>query len=172
MGWMAAALFTVASVALGEAAEAPTPTLPRLRAESPVMSAAIDLGTGRSPALRELRVRIDLTDGIVFVKEGVCGHGVRACLHLSVSIAGPYRALFIRVDPRKLKGCVLTGAIGHELQHAIEVLSDPGVRSGVAMLLLYQRLGPTSSGRFETEAAIQAGLDVERETCARSAPPA
>ena len=167
MGWMAAALLTVASVGLGETAtaQAQTAPFPRLRADSPVIGAAIDFATERSPVFRDLLARIGLTDGIVFVEEGVCGHSVRACLHLSVSIAGPYRALFIRVDPRKLTGCVLAGAIGHELQHAIEVLSDSSVRNGVAMLLLYQRIGPTSSRRFETEAAIQTGLDVERETC-------
>ena len=130
-----------------------------------MIAAAIDLGTARSPAFRDLLARVGRTDGIVFVDEGVCGHGVRACLHLSVSIAGPYRALFIRADPKKLKGCVLAGAIGHELQHAIEVLSDSSVRDGIAMLLFYQRIGPTSSRRFETDAAIHAGLDVERETC-------
>ena len=167
MGRLGAALLTVACVGLGETAtaQAQTAALPRLRADSPVIAAAIDLGNERSPAFRALLARIGLTDGIVFVGEGVCGHSVRACLHLSVSIAGPYRALFIQVDPRKLRGCELIGAIGHELQHAVEVLGDSSVRDGIAMLLFYHRIGPTISRRFETEAAIQTGLDVERETC-------
>jgi hypothetical protein len=165
--WMRVALLTVASVGLGEPATAQgqTAAFPRLRADTPLIGAAIDLGTERSPAFRDRLARIGLTDGIVFVEEGVCRGGVRACLLFSVSIAGPYRALFVRVDPRKLTGCALTAAIGHELQHAIEVLNHSSVRDGIAMLLLYQRIGPTSSGRFETEAAIQTGLDVERETC-------
>jgi hypothetical protein len=163
---MGAALLIVACVGLGEAATAHTQTgaLQRLRADSPVIAAAIDLGTERSPAFRALLARIGLTDGIVFVQDGVCGHSVRACLHLSVSLVGPCRALFIQVDPKKLSGCVLVGAIGHELQHAIEVLGDFSVRDGIAMLLFYHRIGPTTSRRFETEAAIHTGLDVERET--------
>ena len=167
MGWIGTALLTVACAGLGETATAQpqTAAIPRLRAASPVVAAAIDRGAERSPAFRALLARIGLTDGIVFVEKGACGHGVRACLHLSVSIAGPYRALFIQIDPHKLKGCEMTAAIGHELQHAVEVLGDSSVRDGVAMLLFYHRIGPTASRRFETEAAIQAGLDVERETC-------
>ena len=167
MGWMGTAILTLACVGVGETAmaQAETAALPRLRAASPVIAAAIDLGTERSPAFRALLAQIDLTDGIVFVEQGACGHSVRACLHLSVSIVGPYRALFIQVDPRKLKGCEMAAAIGHELQHAIEVLSDSSVRDGIAMLLFYHRIGPTASRRFETEAAIQTGLDVEREAC-------
>ena len=167
MGWMGTALLTVACVGIGETAkaQAQTAALPRLRAASPIIATALELGAERSPAFRALVARIGLTDGIVFVREGVCGHSVRACLHLSVSIAGPYRALFIQVDTRKVRGCELVGAIGHELQHAIEVLGDSNVRDGVAMLLFYHRIGPTASRRFETEAAIQTGLEVERETC-------
>lgn len=167
MGWMGAALLAVASFGLGEAAQDQAPALSRLRTQSAAIGAAIDAGTERSPAFRDLLTRLSLTDGIVYVEEGVCGRGVRACLKPLVTIAGPYRLLFIQVDLKKLAGCVLVGAIGHELQHAAEVLSDSSVREGIGILSLYQRIGPTASGRFETEAAVHAGLLVERDACNR-----
>jgi hypothetical protein len=52
---------------------------------------------------------------------------VRACLVLSVKVAGPYRLLRILIDTRKAAGDELMAAIGHELWHAIEALSDPSV---------------------------------------------
>lgn len=66
------------------------------------------------------------TAGLIYVDEGKCGHGVSACLLLSVQVAGPFRVLQIKIDARR-PDCVLMAQIGHELQHAIEILSDPNV---------------------------------------------
>jgi hypothetical protein len=61
-------------------------------------------------------------------------------------------------------------ALGHELQHAIEVMEAPEVVDEPSLLALYQRIGTETrvSGRqgWETEAAFQAGLDVRRELVA------
>jgi len=59
-------------------------------------------------------------------------------------------------------------SIGHELQHAIEVLRDPHVTDMRSAYSFLDREGPTGSGRFETEAAIQVGLHVSAEACART----
>jgi hypothetical protein len=127
--------------------------------------AALDLGARHSPTFRALIAKIEATDGIVYIDEGTCGHSVRACLLHLVTIAGPHRLLFIRVDPRKDAGCILVARIGHELYHAIEALSSPNVRSSPDMVSLFQRIGPTGSDRFETRAAQRTGLDVEYEVC-------
>jgi len=149
------------------AAQDATTTLPRVRSSSVVVIAAMDLGRERSPIFRSLLSTIDATDGLVYIDEGACGQSVRACLLPLVTVAGVHRVLRILVDPRKTAGCSLVGSIGHELHHAIEALSDRRVTNGDALVSLFQRIGPTGSGRFETTAAIRMGLSVEREACSQ-----
>jgi hypothetical protein len=137
--------------------------LQRVRSDSPAIAAAIREATERSATFRRLVDTIDTTNGLVYVDEGVCGHSVRACLVLSVTVAGPFRLLRILIDTRKRTDQELMGSIGHELQHAVEVLSDPNVTDFHRVYSFYQREGPTGRDRFETEAALQAGLNVLAE---------
>jgi len=134
----------------------------RVRTDNPALAAVIQDGIRRSATFRGIVEAIDASDGIVFVEQGRCGHGVRACLALSVKQAGPNRLLRVVVDVRK-PDWDLIGSIGHELYHAVEVLSDPSVRSNGAIYLFYRRAGETSGDRFETPAAINAGDAVRRE---------
>jgi hypothetical protein len=55
------------------------------------------------------------------------------------------------------------GSIAHELYHAVEVLSEPWVKSSGAIYLFYKSVGEPSGDRFETPAAIKAGHAVRRE---------
>jgi hypothetical protein len=67
----------------------------------------------------------------------------------------------------------LMGAIGHELQHALEVLGDPQIRTDVALFAFYRLHGLRVKGVIETRAAIAAG-DAVRDEIRRSmaaAPP-
>jgi hypothetical protein len=134
----------------------------RVRTDNPAIAAVIQDGIRRSATFRGIVVAIDASDGIVFVEQGRCGHGVRACLALSVKQSGPNRLLRVVVEVRK-PDWDLMGSIAHELQHAVEVLSDPSVRSNGAIYLFYRRAGETSGDRFETPAAINAGDAVRRE---------
>ena len=138
------------------------------------MVAVINAAAGRSKTFHALIDQIGSTDGIVYVAEGQCGHGVRACLLLAMTMMGPNRVLWILVDPRK-ENCDLMGSIGHELQHAVEVLSHRTIRSGSAMTLLYKKEGSKEGGHFETDAAIKAGNAVRgelRESAAAAKPDA
>jgi hypothetical protein len=54
---------------------------------------------------------------------------------VSVTKAGPYRLLSVKVDTHRAD-CDLMGSIGHELRHTIEVLSDRTVTSSAAMYFL------------------------------------
>ena len=54
----------------------------------------------------------------------------------------------------------LLASIGHELQHAVEALGDPHVTDNRTIYFFFDRIGSTRLGRFETHAAIQAGLEV------------
>ncbi len=135
---------------------------PRVRGSSPEVARAIQDAWDRSSTFRELVATISGTDGIVYVHHGTCGRNVLACLVLGVTQAGPNRFLHIRVDKRKT-GRDLMVAIGHELQHAIEVLSEPGVVDTNSARLFYERVAHTERYSFETEVAIETELRVDRE---------
>ena len=162
-----AALVGVACVAAVHVVTAQnTSTLPRVRSSSARIVEAIAGGVEHSATFRGLVDTIDGTDGLVFVEEGDCGHsGVRACLLLSVTIAGPNCLLRILVALRKAPGCELVEAIGHELQHAAQVLHERRIRSDLQIHNFFDMLGRTRSERFETDEAMEAGLAVSREAC-------
>ena len=142
------------------------PAIPRVRAEDPLLSAAIARGAERSPTFRRLIEAIQATDGLVYVLEGRCGQGVRACLHMSLELSGKNRLLRILVNLRRAPGCELLGSIGHELQHALEALSNPNLMTSFGLSSFFHRIGPEGSPRrFETPEAIQAGVAVAREAC-------
>jgi hypothetical protein len=166
LGTHAALVIILGVVDVESVAAQDQPALVRVRSHSARVAGAIADGIARSATFRRLIDRIGATDGLVYVDEGRCGHGhIAACLLVSVTIAGPFRVLHIHVDPRKATGCRLVGAIGHELQHAVEALREPDVRTSIQLYFFFERIGPTSSGRFETGDAIELGLAVEREAC-------
>ena len=147
------------------AAAAGAGSLPRVRSSSPWIVALIEQAIERSHTFRSLVETISASDGIVYVEEGQCGHGVRACF-VHVTVAGPNRLLWVRVDAHKAD-LDLMGDIGHELRHAVEVLGDPTVRSDASMYVFYA-LNPASRSygsphAFETDVAIAAGLAVRVE---------
>ena len=163
LGWTSHAAATESSAAVASQ-DAITGTNARVRGLSPRLVAIITEATAQSKTFRGLVDRIGNTDGIVFVAEGQCGHGVRACLLHAVTIAGPNRLLWILVDPRRTNREAMR-SIGHELQHAVEVLDEPSVRSTDAIYRLLLRIDGDrdSAGRFETEAATRAGEAVSRD---------
>jgi hypothetical protein len=148
--------------------ETTEPRIVRVRSHSPELGDVIRLASDASVTFERLIATIDRTNGLIYVDEGKCGHGVSACLLLSVQVAGPFRVLRIKVDARRRK-CDLMAQIGHELQHAIEILSDAHVTDGVGAYSLMERIAPggpiSDRGRFETAAAVRAGLDIRREAC-------
>jgi hypothetical protein len=148
-------------------ASAANQALPRVRSSNASLAALIARMTEQSATFRELIDAINTSDGIVYVEAGECGHDVTACL-VGVTSAGAYRMLWIKVDKDK-RECDLIASIGHELHHAVEILSDSDVRSGAEMFLYYLRMGRRGSGPtvFETTAATDAGIAVRSEirTC-------
>ncbi len=136
--------------------------MPRVRSTSPAITALMAQASVQSQTFRELVETINDSDGIVYVEEGVCRFGVRACL-AGVTTAGNNRMLWVFVD-RNQVDWELMASIGHELQHTIEVLSEPAVTNSAAMYMLYSRIGWRGMGRaFETQSAIEAGTAVRGE---------
>jgi hypothetical protein len=138
------------------------PGLPRVRSTNRTIAAAIAKAESQSATFRSLVRDIEGTDGIVYVEEGICRHGVKACLSLSIVSGVGYRLLRILVGTTG-DAIALMATIGHELRHAIELLSEPGVRTTAAAYNYYLREAPTVRDAFETMAAMATGLAVERE---------
>ena len=124
----------------------------------------IEQAAQHSPTLAELVASVEASNGIVYVEPGACPQRLPACLLLWMETSGSNRFMRIVVDRRRLEqDATLMGAVGHELQHAIEVLNDRSVTDSVTMFFFYRRYAPTGRGRFETDAAIKAGDAVEHE---------
>ena len=137
--------------------------MPRVRSTTPAIASALDEAARRSPTFTALVRTIEGTDGIVYVERGRCRHGVHACLTHTVTSGGGFRFLRVLVDNSFDDVVELMATIGHELRHAIEVLSEPSVRTAAAAYNFYSRESPTFRDAFETAAAIRAGTVVAGE---------
>jgi hypothetical protein len=161
-------MFTIVILALVGAgsdvvAEA-SPTMLRVRSTDNALAGLIDQGARRSETFSRLLATIQASNGIVYVEAGKCGHGVRACLKIWMQVSGPNRFVRIVIDrPGRERDVDVMGSIGHELQHAIEVLGEPAVTDGVTMFSFLQRIASTDGYRFETTAAVNAGEAVKYE---------
>jgi hypothetical protein len=162
----------VAAVALvlrGFAAGAEGP-LRRVRPTTSAIATLIDQATQWSPTLRGLVDAINRSDGLVYIEEGECPRHVRACLAHAVTIAGPHRLLHIKIDPHlnhlnaEAIDPEVIGVLGHELQHASEVLSNPHLRTYADVVNFYMREGTFSTGTvLETTEAERVGVVIEDE---------
>jgi hypothetical protein len=135
---------------------------PRVRSSHPYIRAMIDEAMSRSPTFSRLVGAIEATDGILYVEQGDCHHSVRACLIPAATLASDFRILRVLVDSRKPDWEVMS-SIGHELQHALEVLSDRGLTTAEAIYLFYSRQHATIGDTFETGEAVRAGDAVRGE---------
>ena len=156
-----AGLVTVGSPAIANGTD--QETVLHVRSSNSSLIALIVRATQQSTTFRGLVDTINASDGIVYVEEGRCRYS-RACL-IGVSTAGEYRMLWVTIDTRRVDS-ELIASIGHELQHAIEILSNPDVRDTAAMYIFYSRFARrvgTGRGAFETAAATKVGNAVREE---------
>jgi hypothetical protein len=149
---------------LGQAAMVPpaVTAVPRVCSSHAYIRAMIEEAAQRSMTFRHLVDAIEATNGIVYVEQGTCGHSVRACLAFSITPAAGYRILRVIVDARQRDWDVMA-SIAHELQHAIEVLTNATLTSVDALYHFYSREGMMMSDSFETTAAIKVGNAVANE---------
>jgi hypothetical protein len=142
-----------------------TGVMPRVRALDPALRELVDEGARRSTTFRGIVTRIDASDGIVYVETGTCPVGaLRACLVLAVREAGHTRYLSIHVTGRRQRRDDDIAMIGHELQHANELLTAAWVRNSADAYALFLRIGsPASIRSFETGEAQRVGALIARE---------
>jgi hypothetical protein len=81
-------------------------TTTRVRSDHPVIAAAITEANEHSLTFRTMVHAVEATDGLVYVRDGVCRLGVRACV-AGVHSAPPIHLVYIKVDTRKAVGCEL-----------------------------------------------------------------
>jgi hypothetical protein len=156
-------LVAITAVTAGRATALPDNAVrAEVRSTDAVIRALITEAAGRSQTFRRLVETIEGTDGIVYVESGSCGHGVRACLVMSVTPAAGFRILRILIDMRQ-KPRNLMASIGHELRHAIEVLENRALVNAATLYLFYSQGNGANDRPFETRAAIEAGFAVWNE---------
>ena len=119
-----------------------------------------------STTFQKLVDQVSTTDGLVMIEVGPApsrgGVRLRGAMMHNVIASGPYRLIRINVWPSV--DLVTIGTLAHELQHAIEVLSDPRIRDTDAVEALYRRIGfAVQAGTYETEAAADTGRHVIAE---------
>ena len=103
----------------------------------------------------------------MYVEEGECHHHVQACLPPVATSTADVRVLRVLVDARKEDWEVMAD-IGHELQHVLEVLHEPAVRTDQAAFFHMHPSGTFTRDVVETDAAVKAGNDVKAEVRAFS----
>lgn len=133
-------------------------------------------GRLRSPTFARLLEEIERSSVIVLVDIAAVGEGGgrAGALHFLTSGAGGARVLHVRLYPQSAtwigsitQQVALIAALGHELQHALEVDAQAGVQSPAAFAAMYRAAGRRvrlqHGEEFETQAAVRIGRQVERE---------
>ena len=141
-----------------------------VRTADPTLAIAVRDGIRQSATFQRLAQQIATLKGIVYLEPGRCYESMRSCMFLDVVSAGSFRMLFVRVDPLQ-EPLAVTESVAHELQHAVEVLQAPDVRTRVAMTSFYRRYGRRISGHFETDEALKVAETVRTELRARVGEP-
>jgi hypothetical protein len=148
-------------------ARAGTGNIAGVRSTNAAIREMLDDGAWESPTFRGLVRAIVANNGIVYVEDGVCLHGVHACLLMNVTPAAGYRILQIVIDRQGVmahrRRLDVIATIGHELCHAMEVLADRSITSAAAIFQFYAGRVATANPTFETRAAIATGLKVRSE---------
>ncbi len=137
------------------------PSVPAVRSESPVLRNTLLAGCQASSSFRSLGDRVSSTGGVVHIESGRCP-GQKGCLLHWMVTAGARRYLRVHIDitrPRNER----IATIGHELQHVIEVLEDPAIRTAAGVYWRFS--GALVAGRrsFDTAAAIAVGQRIHDE---------
>lgn len=150
----------------GVVADSEVWTNPRahVRPTTPALASLVGRAMEASPTFRGIVETIEASDTYVYVMEGQCGHGVRACFS-GITEAGPRRIMRVSVTlDTGRRDWYLMGSIAHELYHTVEAIENPKVRSTAMQYFLYERIGfHGTTHSHETIKAMDAGNAVRAE---------
>lgn len=140
------------------------PHVPHVRVRhagiEPLLREAIE----KSATTRALVAALDASDVIVYI-EFLPGMPPSLPAGLTFAAAGGrFRYLRISLNPGQIRSQMIA-MIGHELQHAVEIAAEPGIRSRRDLENHYKRIGIASSANatWDTLAARNVGRQVSRE---------
>ena len=173
IGWITAFALHGAFVALQVTGPTPSPDARTggggVRTDGVALANLVTEGREHSSTFRRLARQVEASDWIVFVQRGSCrAPGVFACLLHRVGVFQGHRYLRIVIGEGVRAGDDLIATIGHELQHAVEVVSEPSLASSADIWRLYRRIGHVSirmvGGEvFETDRAVRAAAAIHEE---------
>lgn len=140
-----------------------------VRGVEPYARWVIDSGLAFSPTVRELVDRLNAGDVIAYVQ--VVPLASRTAHTVLMHGGQTRRYLLIKIH-QGLPLHRLIELLGHELQHASEIMGDREVRDDAGLKRLYGRIGLTAvkADQFETQAAISIERLVRREIIGKPAP--
>ena len=146
--------------------EAASEVIPNLRPQDDRLTALIRAGSERSATFKSLIDRIEASRVIVYVAINPLMKPNLSGMLTWMTKAGGYRYVRISIS-NDLAPDQMIATIGHELQHAVEVIEDEAVRSEESLAALYRRIGQQSGNaspsRWETDAAQRTGFVVRKE---------
>jgi hypothetical protein len=156
---MLPAIVLSALVAIAPATIAPP--FPRIRPMSGDARVLVDEAARRSPTIARLLRIIEQSDAVVYVdlQFEMRGEGSTALFAVS------QYCRFIRITIAKtITGFRRIEMLGHELQHAVEIVQAPGVRDSAGMRQLFGKIGwLLGDFSFESDGAIGIERQVRRE---------
>lgn len=138
----------------------------RVRTESPEVRRLIDETASRSATVRALLMRLADTDTIVYVEFTPSPLVPTARTKLVTTVSG---ARFLRIGINVNAAIADRGPwLAHELQHALEIAEQRGVRDEDAVRELYHRIGRShGNDQFETDGARKIESTVRTELRAK-----
>ena len=147
-------------VSAGPESRVPWTAWHHTRPLSPGAIRLIEDASERSQIVTGLMKALEKTDLLVYISDsmppGVTTGPASYLTFLSSDQKGRY--LMVRIDSFRLSPSERIVALGHELQHALEVAAAPEVKDAASLAKLYRRIGRESpGGRFESEAAHDMG---------------
>ena len=140
----------------------------RIRVLPPCLTTLIADATAFSPTIRTLIARIERSDLVVYVRCVAFTNNALAGRLMFVTAVAGQRYLMIELKAPE-HWHTQAATVAHELQHAVEIADVPWVCSDETMAQYYRQSGITVAAKpltFDTEAARQVGLRVQRELVA------
>jgi hypothetical protein len=137
------------------------PKFPRVRPMSDDARVLVEEAARRSPTIARLLRIIDQSDAVVYVEMQFEMRGEGTTTLFAVS----QYCRFIRVTIAKtVTGYRRIEMLGHELQHAVEIIQAPDVRDSAGMRRLFGKIGWLLGDlTFESNGAIDIERQVRRE---------
>jgi hypothetical protein len=161
-------LLTLAPLAVfasPEAAPRAVPSSPRVRPYDGRSAALLLEGLERSATIRAIAERLEQRDVIVYVQMQPALRKGLAGTMTWLAATESHRYVRISLNPEMMHDSLIA-ALGHELQHALEVAEAPSIVDTASLQAYYEQHGMSTDKHingWDSMAARVAGEDVRRE---------